>query len=185
MIDDIKKDTEQRMDKCVETFKNTIKKVHTGRATPSIIDGITIEYYGKTTPLYKLANITIEDARTLKINVFDHSTVIAVEKAIMSSGLGLNPSSIGNNIHVSVPILTEERRKNLIKVVRGEAEVGRVSIRNIRRNANEKIKVLLKEKEISEDQERHSQEEIQRITNINIKYIDAILSKKEKILMDF
>ncbi|WP_394515599.1 ribosome recycling factor [Pantoea sp. SGAir0430] len=185
MINDIKKDAETRMDKCVEAFKNTISKVRTGRASPSLLDGIVVEYYGTPTPLRQLASVTVEDSRTLKINVFDRSMGPAVEKAIMASDLGLNPSSAGSDIRVPLPALTEERRKDLIKVVRGEAEQGRVSVRNVRRDANDKIKALLKDKEISEDDERRSQDEIQKMTDARIKHVDAALAEKEKELMEF
>ena len=185
VINDIKKDAETRMDKCVEAFKNTISKVRTGRASPSLLDGIVVEYYGTPTPLRQLASVTVEDSRTLKINVFDRSMGPAVEKAIMASDLGLNPSSAGSDIRVPLPALTEERRKDLIKIVRGEAEQGRVSVRNVRRDANDKIKALLKDKEISEDDERRSQDEIQKMTDVRIKHVDAALAEKEKELMEF
>ena len=185
MINDIKKDAETRMEKCVEAFKNTISKVRTGRASPSLLDGIVVPYYGTPTPLRQLASVTVEDSRTLKINVFDRSLSAAVEKAIMSSDLGLNPSSAGSDIRVPLPALTEERRKDLIKIVRGEAEQGRVSVRNVRRDANDKVKALLKDKEISEDDERRSQDEIQKMTDAHIKDVDAALADKEKELMDF
>ncbi len=185
MINDITKDAETRMDKCVEAFKNTISKVRTGRASPSLLDGIVVEYYGTPTPLRQLASVTVEDSRTLKINVFDRSMGPAVEKAIMASDLGLNPNSAGSDIRVPLPALTEERRKDLIKIVRGEAEQGRVSVRNVRRDANDKIKALLKDKEISEDDERRTQEEIQKMTDARIKNVDAALAEKEKELMEF
>lgn len=185
MINDIKKDAETRMDKCVEAFKNTISKVRTGRASPSLLDGIVVEYYGTPTPLRQLASVSVEDSRTLKINVFDRSMGPAVEKAIMASDLGLNPNSAGSDIRVPLPALTEERRKDLIKIVRGEAEQGRVSVRNVRRDANDKIKALLKDKEISEDDERRTQEEIQKMTDARIKNVDAALAEKEKELMEF
>ncbi|HAK36367.1 MAG TPA: ribosome recycling factor [Pantoea sp.] len=185
MINDIKKDAETRMDKCVEAFKNTISKVRTGRASPSLLDGIMVPYYGTPTPLRQLASVTVEDSRTLKINVFDRSMGPAVEKAIMASDLGLNPNSAGSDIRVPLPALTEERRKDLIKIVRGEAEQGRVSVRNVRRDANDKIKALLKDKEISEDDERRTQEEIQKMTDARIKNVDAALAEKEKELMEF
>ncbi len=185
VINDIKKDAETRMDKCVEAFKSTISKVRTGRASPSLLDGIVVEYYGTPTPLRQLASVTVEDSRTLKINVFDRSLGPAVEKAIMTSDLGLNPSSAGTDIRVPLPALTEERRKDLIKIVRGEAEQGRVSVRNVRRDANDKIKALLKDKEISEDDERRSQDDIQKMTDLHIKHVDAALAEKEKELMDF
>jgi ribosome recycling factor len=185
VINDIKKDADTRMEKCVEAFKNTISKVRTGRASPSLLDGIVVEYYGTPTPLRQLASVTVEDSRTLKINVFDRTLSAAVEKAIMKSDLGLNPSSAGSDIRVPLPALTEERRKDLIKIVRGEAEQGRVSVRNVRRDANDKIKALLKDKEISEDDERRAQDEIQKMTDAYIKKVDAALSEKETELMDF
>lgn len=185
MINDIKKDAQARMEKCVEAFKSHISKVRTGRASPSILDGIVVEYYGASTPLRQLANVTVEDSRTLKVNVFDRSVSQAVEKAIMNSDLGLNPNSAGADIRVPLPPLTEERRKDLIKVVRGDAEQGRVSVRNVRRDANDKIKALLKEKEISEDDERRAQDDIQKTTDGYIKNIDTALSEKEAELMDF
>ncbi len=185
VINDIKKDADTRMEKCVEAFKNNIGKVRTGRASPALLDGIVVEYYGTPTPLRQLANVTVEDSRTLKINVFDRSLSQAVEKAIMSSDLGLNPSSAGTDIRVPLPALTEERRKDLIKVVRGEAEQGRVSVRNVRRDANDKIKALLKDKAIGEDEERRAQDEIQKMTDAYIKKVDAALAEKETELMDF
>lgn len=185
VINDIKKDAEVRMEKCVEAFKNNISKIRTGRASPAILDGIMVDYYGSATPLRQLASITVEDSRTLKINVFDRSISNAVEKAIMSSDLGLNPMSAGTDIRVPLPALTEERRKDLIKIVRGEAEQGRVSVRNVRRDANDKVKALLKDKEISEDDDRRSQEDIQKMTDVGIKKIDAALAEKEAELMEF
>ncbi|MFZ4835642.1 ribosome recycling factor [Rouxiella sp. Mn2063] len=185
MINDIKKDAEIRMEKCVEAFKNHISKIRTGRASPSLLDGIHVEYYGSSTPLRQLANVTVEDTRTLAVSVFDRSISSAVEKAIMSSDLGLNPMSAGTVIRVPLPPLTEERRKDLIKIVRGEAEQGRVSVRNVRRDANDKVKALLKDKEISEDEERGCQEDVQKMTDIFIKKVDAALSEKEAELMDF
>ena len=185
MINDIRKDAEVRMDKCVEAFKTQISKIRTGRASPSLLDSIIVEYYGTPTPLRQLASVTVEDTRTLKINVFDRSMGPAVEKAIMASDLGLNPSSAGADIRVPLPPLTEERRKDLIKVVRGEAEQGRVSVRNVRRDANDKVKALLKEKEISEDDDRRSQDDIQKMTDAAIKKIDAALAEKEAELMQF
>lgn len=151
----------------------------------SILDGIMVDYYGSSTPLRQLASVTVEDSRTLKINVFDRSISAAVEKAIMTSDLGLNPSSAGSDIRVPLPALTEERRKDLIKVVRGEAEQGRVSVRNVRRDANDKVKALLKDKEISEDDEHRSQDDIQKMTDVFIKKIDTALAEKEAELMDF
>ncbi len=185
MINDIKKDAEIRMEKCVESFKNHISKIRTGRASPGILDGIMVPYYGSDTPLRQLAQVTVEDSRTLAISVFDRSISAAVEKAIMASDLGLNPMSAGSTIRVPLPALTEERRKDLIKIVRAEAEQGRVSVRNVRRDANDKTKALLKDKEISEDEDRSSQETVQKMTDIFIKKIDVALSEKEAELMDF
>lgn len=185
MISDIRKDAEVRMEKCVEAFKNQISKVRTGRASPNLLDGIVVPYYGTPTPLRQLASVTVEDSRTLKINVFDRSLSAAVEKAIMASDLGLNPSSAGSDIRVPLPALTEERRKELIKVVRGEAEGARVAVRNVRRDANDKVKALLKEKEISEDDDRRSQDDVQKLTDVAIKKIDSALADKETELMQF
>ncbi|GAK27908.1 ribosome-recycling factor [Serratia liquefaciens FK01] len=173
------------MEKSVEAFKNQISKIRTGRASPSILDGIMVEYYGSATPLRQLANVTVEDSRTLAINLFDRSLGSAVEKAIMASDLGLNPSSAGSVIRVPLPPLTEERRKDLIKVVRNEAEQGRVAVRNVRRDANDKVKALLKDKEISEDEDRRSQDDVQKLTDAYIKLLDAALADKEKELMEF
>ena len=185
VINEIRKDADTRMEKCVEAFKHQISKVRTGRATPSLLDGIQVEYYGSATPLRQLANIVVEDSRTLALTVFDRSLGPAVEKAIMASDLGLNPSSAGSVIRVPLPPLTEERRKDLIKVVRGEAEQGRVSVRNVRRDANDKLKAQLKDKAISEDEERRAQDDVQKLTDAYIKKIDAALSEKENELMEF
>ncbi|AGJ61211.1 Ribosome-recycling factor [Candidatus Moranella endobia PCVAL] len=184
MMHAICKDTDIRMEKCVEAFKNHISKVRTGRASPSLLDGLQIEYYGTLTPLRQLANVIAEDSRTLAINVFDRILIPAVEKAILSSDLGLNPSVVGTIIRVPLPPLTEDRRRDMIKAVRAEAEQGRVSVRNIRRDANDKVKTLLKNKTISEDEERRSQEDIQTITDAWIKKLDSALEKKEHELMD-
>ncbi|MCG5369347.1 ribosome recycling factor [Providencia rettgeri] len=185
MINEIQKDAQDRMEKSLEAFKNQISKVRTGRASPSLLDGITVEYYGSATPLRQLANVTVEDSRTLAISVFDRSMSTAIEKAIMASDLGLNPSSAGTVIRVPLPPLTEERRKDLIKVVRGEAEQGRIAVRNVRRDANDKVKALLKDKEISEDDERRSQDDIQKLTDSYIKKVDEALAQKEAELMEF
>ncbi|MGL9722216.1 ribosome recycling factor [Sodalis sp. (in: enterobacteria)] len=184
MINEIRKDAENRMEKCVDAFKNHISKVRTGRASPSLLDGIQIEYYGTLTPLRQLANIVAEDSHTLAITVFDRALAPAVEKAIMASDLGLNPSSAGTVIRVPLPPLTEERRRDLIKVVRAEAEQGRVSVRNVRRDANDKVKALLKDKTIGEDEDRRSQDEIQKLTDAWIKKLDSALAEKEAELME-
>ncbi|MGB1299964.1 MAG: ribosome recycling factor, partial [Pseudoalteromonas tetraodonis] len=161
-----------------------LSKIRTGRAHPAILDGIMVSYYGAPTPLNQVANVTIEDSRTLAIGVFDKSLAQAVEKAIMASDLGLNPMSAGTVIRVPLPPLTEERRKDLIKIVRGEVESGRVAIRNIRRDANGDIKNLLKDKDISEDEARQAEDAIQKITDKFIKEMDTQLTAKEAELME-
>lgn len=183
MINEIKQDAQQRMEKCVEAFKQHISKVRTGRASPSLLDGIMVEYYGSATPLRQLANVVAEDSRTLAITVFDRSLGPAVEKAILTADLGLNPSSAGTVIRVPLPPLTEERRRELTKIVKNEAEQGRVAVRNVRRDANDKLKSLLKDKTISEDEERKAQDEVQKLTDSYIKKVDVILAGKETELM--
>ncbi|MCA2018143.1 ribosome recycling factor [Vibrio tritonius] len=184
MINEIKKDAQERMDKSVEALKANLTKVRTGRAHPSLLASISVEYYGAPTPLNQVANVVAEDARTLAITVFDRELTQKVEKAIMMSDLGLNPMSAGTVIRVPLPPLTEERRRDLVKIVRGEAEGGRVAVRNIRRDANSDLKALLKDKEISEDEDRKAQEDIQKLTDAAIKRIDETLAAKEKELMD-
>ena len=184
MIDEIELDAQERMEKSVSALKSQLAKIRTGRAHPSLLDSIVVNYYGADTPLKQLANIIAEDSRTLALSVFDKSAIQAVEKAIMSSDLGLNPMSAGGAIRIPLPPLTEERRKDLIKVARGEAENGRVAVRNIRRDANSDIKDLLKDKDISEDQARAGEENIQSLTNDFIKQVDELLSVKEKELME-
>jgi ribosome recycling factor len=184
VINEIKKDAQERMEKSVEALRNSLQKIRTGRAHPSLLSGISVEYYGAPTPLTQVANVIAEDARTLAITVFDKTLTPLVEKAIMTSDLGLNPMSAGTVIRVPLPPLTEERRKDLVKIVRGEAEGGRVAIRNIRRDANSDLKALLKDKEISEDEDRKAQDEIQKLTDAAVKNVDEVLATKEKELME-
>ena len=184
MIKEIIEDAKSRMEKSVESLRSQMSKVRTGRAHPSILDSVMVNYYGTDTPLKQLANITTEDSRTLALTVFDKSSSQAVEKAIMDSDLGLNPASAGAVIRIPLPPLTEERRKDLVKIVRAEAEQGRVAVRNIRRDANGDIKDLLKEKEITEDEERHAEDEIQKLTDKYVKQIDEALKAKEEDLME-
>ena len=184
MINEIQADAKQRMEKSVVALKGQLSKIRTGRAHPSLLDSIMVSYYGTDTPLKQLANIVAEDARTLALTVFDKSAAQAVEKAIMQSDLGLNPMSSGTAIRIPMPPLTEERRKDFIKLVRAEAEQGRVAVRNIRRDANSDIKELLKEKEISEDESRKAEDSIQKITDEFVKQIDGLLADKEKELME-
>ncbi len=183
MIDDIKQDAATRMAKSVDALVNELAKLRTGRAHPSLLDHINVSYYGNSTPLKQVANVSAEDARTLVVQPWEQSMVKAVEKAIMESSLGLNPNTAGTVIRVPMPPLTEERRRDLTKVVRAEAEQARVAIRNIRRDANGDLKDLVKEKMISEDDERRGQEIIQKLTDQHVKEIDELLKKKEEDLM--
>ncbi len=184
MIDEIKEDAKGRMAKSIESLKGQMSKIRTGRAHPALLQGITVDYYGAATPLNQVGNVTIEDARTLAVSVFDKSMIQAVEKAILTSDLGLNPSSAGTLIRIPLPPLTEERRKDLIKLVRAEAEGGRVAIRNVRRDANSDLKELQKEKEISEDEQHKGEDDVQKITDAAIKQVDELLADKEKELME-
>ena len=184
MIKEIIEDAKSRMEKSVESLRSQMSKVRTGRAHPSILDSVMVNYYGTDTPLKQLANITTEDSRTLALTVFDKSASAAVEKAIINSDLGLNPASAGAVIRIPLPPLTEERRRDLVKIVRAEAENGRIAVRNIRRDANGDIKDLLKEKEITEDEERNAEEEIQKLTDKFVKQIDEALKAKEADLME-
>ncbi|MFM2479009.1 ribosome recycling factor [Celerinatantimonas sp. MCCC 1A17872] len=184
MIKDIKQDARERMEKSIDALRSQMAKIRTGRAHPSLLDSISVSYYGSDTPLNQVANIGTEDSRTLTVTVYDRSAIQAVEKAILTSNLGLNPSSAGAVIRIPLPPLTEERRKDLIKLVRAEAEQGKVAIRNIRRDANSSIKALLKDKEISEDEDRQGQDDIQKVTDEFVKKIDELLERKEKELME-
>ena len=184
MIDDIQSDAEERMEKSLDALAQNFNKIRTGRAHPSILDGIRIDYYGAETPLKQMASINVEDARTLADSVFDKSITPDVEKAIMKSDLGLNPSSAGDVIRIPMPMLTEETRKGYIKQARSEAEAARVSIRNARRDANGMLKDLVRDKEISEDEERRGQDQIQKLTDAFVAKIDAALAVKESDLME-
>ncbi|MES9924080.1 MAG: ribosome recycling factor [Candidatus Thiodiazotropha endolucinida] len=184
MIDDIKKDANTRMGKSVESLVHELAKVRTGRAHPSLLDHIRVDYYGSDVPISQVANINVEDARTLTVVPWEKSMVAVVEKAILTSDLGLNPMSAGTVIRVPMPPLTEERRKDLIRVVRHEAEGAKVAIRNIRRDANHDLKDLVKEKMISEDDERRGQDVIQGLTDQHIGQVDERLAEKEKDLME-
>ncbi|MFC1602667.1 ribosome recycling factor [Pseudomonadota bacterium] len=185
MIDDIKKDAAVRMGKSVEALGHDLARVRTGRAHPSLLDHVRVSYYGSDVPLSQVANVNVEDARTLSITPWEQPMVAAVEKAILNSDLGLNPNSAGNVIRVPLPPLTEERRKDLIRVVRQEAEQSRISIRNIRRDANSDLKSLVKEKLISEDDEHRGEEIIQKLTDQHVKEVDELLATKEADLMAF
>jgi len=183
MIDDIKQETEQRMGKALEALSHNFNKIRTGRAHPSLLDSIRIEYYGAETPLNQLANINIEDARTLSVIAFDKAITPDIERAIMKSDLGLNPATAGEVIRIPMPVLTEETRKGYIKQARAEAESARVSVRNARRDGLGMLKELLKEKEISEDEERRGQDVIQKLTDDFVAKVEKALSEKETDLM--
>ncbi len=183
MIDDIKQDAAGRMAKSVQSLGENLAKVRTGRAHPSLLDHLTVSYYGAEVPLTQVANIGVEDARTITVQPYEQQMVSAVEKAIMESDLGLNPNSAGTMIRVPMPALTEERRRDMTKIVRHEAEQARVAVRNIRRDANNDLKALVKDKLISEDDERRGQEIVQKLTDQHVKEIDELLEKKEADLM--
>lgn len=183
MIDDLKKDAEVRMQKSVEALKTELMRLRTGRAHPSLLDHITVSYYGSDTALSQVANVGVEDARTLTVTPWEKNIVPDVEKAILNSNLGLNPVTAGTVIRIPLPPLTEERRKELAKMVKSEGESAKVAIRNIRRDANSDIKDLTKAKEISEDDERRAQDDIQKITDKLIESVDAVVAAKEADLM--
>jgi ribosome recycling factor len=184
MINDINKDARERMGKSVAAFDTDLKKLRTGRAHTSLLDHITVEYYGSEVPLSQVANIAVEDSRTITVSPWEKPMVSVVEKAIMTSDLGLTPATTGTLIRVPLPPLTEERRKDMIKVVRNEAEGARVAIRNIRRDAIGQIKELMKEKMVSEDEERRGEDAVQKLTDEFVAKIDALLATKENELME-
>ena len=183
MIADLRKNTEQKMKKTLEAFKADLGKVRTGRAHTGLLDHITVDYYGVQTPLNQVARISLVDARTIGVSPFEKKVGPAIEKAIRESDLGLNPAAAGETIRVPMPSLTEERRKELIKVVRHEAENARVAVRNLRRDANQTLKEALKQKTVSENDERRSQDEVQKLTDRHIAEIDKMLGQKEAELM--
>jgi ribosome recycling factor len=183
MIADIRKSAEQKMAKSVDALKHDLSKVRTGRAHTGLLDHLQVDYYGSPMPINQVANVTLADARTIAVQPWEKKMIPVVEKAIRDSDLGLNPATSGDLIRVPMPALTEERRKELIKVVRHEAENARVAVRNIRREANEHLKKLLKNHEVAEDDERHAQTDVQKLTDRFIAEIDKILSAKEADLM--
>ena len=183
MINDIQKDASTRMGKSIESLKKEFTKIRTGRAHPSLLDQIMVSYYGSDTPLSQVANVAVEDSRTLTVTPWEQGLVQAIEKAIMSSNLGLNPSTQGTLIRIPLPPLTEERRRDLVKVVKAEAENGRIAIRNIRRDANSEMREALKEKMISEDESHGGEEKVQKITDQYIKEIEKLLALKEADLL--
>jgi ribosome recycling factor len=183
MIADVKKTTEQKMKKTLETLKVDLGKVRTGRAHAGLLDHIVVDYYGTPTPIPQVANVTLIDARTIGVSPWDKKMAGAIEKAIRDCDLGLNAATMGETVRVPMPALTEERRKDLIKVVRNEGENARVAVRNVRRDANNNLKDLLKQKMVAEDEERRAQDDIQKLTDRHIAEIDKLLQQKEAELM--
>jgi ribosome recycling factor len=183
MLDDIKKDARERMSKCVQTFQSDMKKLRTGRAHPSLIEHLKVDYYGNDTPLNQVANIAVEDGRTLVVSPWEKTMVQPIEKAIHKSDLGLNPMTAGTVIRIPMPALTEERRRDITKVLRQDAEGARVAVRNVRRDVLTDIKNLLKEKLISQDDEKRAETEIQKLTDKHVADIEAALAAKEKEVM--
>ena len=183
MISDIQQDAAARMAKSIESLQKAFSKIRTGRAHPSLLDQISVSYYGTESQLSQVANVSVEDSRTLKVVPWEKGMIQAIEKAIMSSGLGLNPATQGTVIRIPLPALTEERRRDLVKVVKNEAEQGRVSVRNIRRDANASIKDALKDKLISEDDARQGEDKIQKLTDQYIKEVEKHLEEKEADLL--
>ncbi|OGA08899.1 MAG: ribosome recycling factor [Betaproteobacteria bacterium RIFCSPHIGHO2_12_FULL_69_13] len=183
MIPELKKSTEHRMGRSVDTFKGDLAKVRTGRAHTALLDHISVDYYGTPTPLNQVAKVTLLDARTIGVTPFEKKMIQPVEKAIRDSDLGLNPAGVGDTVRVPMPLLTEERRKELIKVVRHEAENARVAVRNLRRDAIHALKEALRNKEVSENEERRAQDEVQKLTDKHVAEIDKLLQQKETELM--
>lgn len=184
MINDIKAEAEKKMKKSLEALSSAFNKIRTGRAHPAILDSVMVNYYGQETPLKQVASVNVEDNRTLTVTPWEKNLVPTIEKAIISSDLGLNPTTSGDVIRVPMPMLTEETRREMVKQAKADAEHGRVSIRNARRDANNMIKDLLKEKEITEDEERRGEEEIQKLTDKYISEVDKMLKAKEEDLME-
>jgi ribosome recycling factor len=183
VIADVKKTAEQKMKKSIESLRNDLAKVRTGRAHTGLLDHITVDYYGTPTPIPQVANVTLIDARTIGVTPWEKKLAGAVEKAIRDSDLGLNPATMGETVRVPMPALTEERRRDLIKVVHKEAENARVAVRNVRRDANHQLKDLLKQKKVAEDEERRAQDDVQKLTDRYIAEIDKLLQAKEADLM--
>ncbi len=180
----IKQDAEQRMKKCIDALHAAFTKIRTGRAHPSLLDQVVVSYYGNDTPLSQVATVNASDARTLLVTPWEKNMVATIEKAILNSGLGLNPATSGNAIRVPLPPLSEERRKEMIKVVKGEAEDAKIAVRNVRRDGNNALKEMLKKKEISEDIEHRAQDDIQKLTDKFIVEVDKVLAMKEKELLE-
>ena len=185
VIEELKKDADERMAKSVASLSQSLTKLRTGRAHPSLIEHLMVSYYGADTPITQVANVSVDDARTLSVTPWEQSVIPDIEKAIINSGLGLNPVTAGKVVRVPLPDLTEERRKDLARLVKQEAEGGRVAVRNVRRDVISDLKTLLKEKEISEDEERKAEQEIQQITDKYVGEVDKISEEKQKEIMEF
>ncbi len=183
MIDEILKDAEQRMQKSIDSMLSEMAKIRTGRASPALINHLEVDYYGTRTPITQVANINVQDARTLAVQPWEKNMVPVVEKAIMEANLGLNPVTTGDLIRIPLPPLTEERRREMVKIAAGEGENGKVAIRNIRRDANSDFKSLLKEKEITEDDDKRAQDDVQKITDTFVQRVDDIVKEKEAEIM--
>jgi len=179
MIDDILKDAEARMQKSIESMRGDMAKIRTGRASPALIDHLSVDYYGTATPINQVANVSVQDARTLAVQPWEKNMVPVVEKAIMEANLGFNPVTAGDLIRIPMPPLTEERRKEMVKIAAGEGESGKIAVRNIRRDANGDFKTLEKEKEISEDDEKRANDLVQKLTDKYVSLIDEIVKEKE------
>ncbi len=182
-VSEVKQTADQKMQKSIESLKNDLSKVRTGRAHPSLLDQVHVDYYGSPTPLSQVANLTLIDARTIGVQPWEKNMIAPVEKAIRESDLGLNPASMGDLIRVPMPALTEERRKELVKVVKHEGENAKIAVRNIRRDANEHLKKMLKDKDISEDDERRAQDDVQKMTDKFVAEVDKLVTQKEADIM--
>ncbi len=183
MIDDILKDAEQRMQKSIESMQTDMAKIRTGRASPALINHLEVDYYGTRTPITQVANINVQDARTLAVQPWEKNMVPVIEKAIMEANLGFNPVTTGDLIRIPLPPLTEERRREMVKIASGEGENGKIAVRNIRRDANSDFKALLKDKEITEDDDKRAQDAIQKLTDTYVQQIDEIVKDKEADIM--
>ena len=184
MVDMIKTDAAERMSKSVEALREELKKIRTGRAHSSLLDHVMVSYYGSDVPIKQVANINVLDPRTLSVSTWEKPMLATVEKAIRDSDLGLNPTNLGDILRVPMPMMTEERRRDLVRLVKQEGEAGKVAIRNIRRDANHDLKALVKDKEISEDDERRAEEAVQKLTDKYVGQVDGLLGEKEQELME-
>ncbi len=184
MIDDIKQDTEERMKKTVSSTRDSLTRIRTGRATPALLDHLTVDYYGTSTPINQVATVSVADARTLAIQPWERTMLAPIERAILGSDLGLNPVTAGETMRIPLPPMTEERRIRMVKVVKGEGEEGKIAIRNIRRDAISTVRELLREKEITQDEEKRAEDELQKLTDGYVAQIDEVVGEKEREIME-